>query len=263
MEQNSTPFCALSMARRYVIYRAPDAVRGAVLLSFARREWDPSLWCKTESLASQALSNKTRKTLNAKLAGARERRGFAPLGRESPNEMSSDSPCSNDAVCGTMMSLLHIGVLEESAVSVRIRMKKLGRSHQSFFRICAVDKRSPRDGRVLEELGTYDPRVPDTDARAILKGERIDYWLGVGAQPSVNVAVLIKKYGSKGTHLAAQKAALERIAQPKSVPDPGVPASPPKPLKKKHEGAANAEETEGTSQDMPAAQGDQAVPEGA
>jgi small subunit ribosomal protein S16 len=143
-------------------------------------------------------------------------------------------------------------------------MKKMGRSHQSFFRICAVDKHSPRDGRVLEELGTYDPRVPDTDARAILKGERIDYWLSVGAQPSENVAVLIKKYGTNGTHVAAQKAALDQRAQPKAVPDPGEPASLPKPKKQKDDGpAANAEETEGKSQDMPAAQGDQAVPEGA
>ena len=61
----------------------------------------------------------------------------------------------------------------------------------------------PRDGRVLEELGTYDPSVPDTDARAVLNGERIAYWLGVGAQPSEKVAVLIKKYGKDGTHLDA------------------------------------------------------------
>jgi small subunit ribosomal protein S16 len=144
-------------------------------------------------------------------------------------------------------------------------MKKLGRSHQPFFRICAVDRHRPRDGKVIEELGTYDPRVPETDARAILKTERIDYWLGVGALPSEKVAVLIKKYGSKGTHVAAQKAALERLAQPKPVPDPGTPASAPKPKKQKEEGApaANAEETEGKAQDMPAAQGDEAVPEGA
>jgi small subunit ribosomal protein S16 len=141
-------------------------------------------------------------------------------------------------------------------------MKKLGRSHQPFFRICATDKRAPRDGRVLEELGTYDPRVPDTDARAILNAERIDYWLGVGAQPSVNVAALIKKYGTNGTHVAAQKAALEKLAQPKSVPDPGPPASSGKP-KKQQDGAANAEETEGKAQDMPAAQGEEATPEGA
>ena len=93
---------------------------------------------------------------------------------------------------------------------------------------------------MLEELGTYDPRVPETDARAILKAERVDYWLGVGAQPSENVAVLIKKYGTNGTHVAAQKAALEKLAQPKSVPDPGAPASLPKPKKTKEEAAAEA-----------------------
>lgn len=125
-------------------------------------------------------------------------------------------------------------------MSVRIRMKKLGRSHQPFFRICAVDKRAPRDGRVLEELGTYDPRVPETDARAIFNAERVDYWLSVGAQPSENVAILIKKYGTNGTHVTAQKAALEKLAAPKSVPDPGAPASLPKPKKTKEELAAEA-----------------------
>jgi small subunit ribosomal protein S16 len=125
-------------------------------------------------------------------------------------------------------------------VSVRIRMKKMGRSHQAFFRICAIDKRAPRGGRVLEELGTYDPSVKDTDARALLKAERVDYWLGVGAQPSDNVAVLIKKYGTNGTHAAAQKSALEKIGQPKAIPDPGAPASLPKPKKTKQEAAAEA-----------------------
>ena len=99
----------------------------------------------------------------------------------------------------------------------------------------------------MEELGTYDPRVPETDARAIFNAERIDYWLSVGAQPSENVAVLIKKYGTNGTHVAAQKAALEKLAQPKAVPDPGAPASLPKPKKAKGRSApaANAEATEG------------------
>jgi small subunit ribosomal protein S16 len=129
-------------------------------------------------------------------------------------------------------------------VSVRIRMKKIGRSHQSFFRICAIDKRSPRHGRVLEHLGTYDPRVKDTDARALLVADRVDYWLGVGAQPSERVAVLIKKYGTNGTHISAQKAALEKIAQPKTVPDAGAPASLPIPKPKKGEAPAAAPEAE-------------------
>jgi len=96
---------------------------------------------------------------------------------------------------------------------VRIRMKKLGRKHRPFFRICAMDARVPRDGRVLEELGTYDPMVPETDARVKLNSERIDYWISVGAQPSEKVGVLIKKYGSNGTHLEQQKAAQQRLVE--------------------------------------------------
>lgn len=96
-------------------------------------------------------------------------------------------------------------------MAVKIRMKRLGRRHRPFFRICAMDVRQPRDGRALEELGIYDPMVPDTDARAILNGERIAYWLSVGAQPSEKVKVLIKKYGKDGTHLEQQRAAIERL----------------------------------------------------
>jgi ribosomal protein S16 len=77
-------------------------------------------------------------------------------------------------------------------VAVVIRMKKMGRAHRAFFRICATDKRAPRDGRVLEELGTYDPSVPETDARAVFNQERVAHWLSVGALPSEKVAVLIK-----------------------------------------------------------------------
>lgn len=107
-------------------------------------------------------------------------------------------------------------------MSVRIRMKKLGRKHRPFYRICAMDVRRPRDGRVLEELGTYDPLVPDTDARAVLNGERIQYWLSVGAQPSDKVRVLIKKYGLLGTRLAQQKEALDRLAQQRRRTPPRV-----------------------------------------
>jgi small subunit ribosomal protein S16 len=117
---------------------------------------------------------------------------------------------------------------EEYYVSVRIRMKKMGRKHRPFYRICAMDIRRPRDGRVLEELGTYDPLVPDTDARAILNGERVQYWLGVGAQPSDKVAVLIKKYGPNGTRVAEQQAALDRLAQQRrrATPAPAATAAP-------------------------------------
>lgn len=126
-------------------------------------------------------------------------------------------------------------------MSVAIRMKKMGKAHRAFFRICATDKRAPRDGRVLEELGTYDPAVPETDARARFNAERVAYWLGVGAQPSEKVAVLIKKYGPGGTHLDAQKKALEKLSAPKSVPGAGPAVSPPK-KQREAEAAKKAEE---------------------
>ena len=105
-------------------------------------------------------------------------------------------------------------------------MKQFGRRHRPFYRVCVTDARNPRDGRVLEEVGYYDPMVPETDARTVLRGERIDYWLSVGAQPSDKVAVLIKKYGTNGTHLEEQQAAVERLAAKRRRP--GVPTDLPK-----------------------------------
>jgi small subunit ribosomal protein S16 len=118
-------------------------------------------------------------------------------------------------------------------------MKKMGRAHRAFFRICAMDQRKPRSGKVLEELGTYDPFVPETDARAILRRDRIDYWLSVGAQPSDKVAVLIKKYGTDGTNIAAQEAALAKMSGPKMVPAAPEPVVK---VKTKQELEAEAEE---------------------
>ena len=112
-------------------------------------------------------------------------------------------------------------------MAVRIRMKKLGRKHRPFFRICAVDSHAPRDGRVLEELGTYDPMIPETDARAELNHDRFSYWLGVGAQMSDKVRVLFGKYGPEGTHLAAREAALSKRSGPRVIPDQGAPAYVP------------------------------------
>ncbi len=112
-------------------------------------------------------------------------------------------------------------------MAVAIRMKRMGRKNREYYRICATDRRSPRDGRVIEELGTYDPHVPETDARCTLNAPRVDYWLSVGAQPSDNVRVLIKKYGTAGTHLKQMEDARARLKLPKAIPDAGPPAFVP------------------------------------
>lgn len=131
----------------------------------------------------------------------------------------------------------------------------MGRAHRHFFRICAMDKRTPRDGKVLEELGTYDPMVADADARAKLKSDRIDYWLSVGAQPSEKCAVLIKKYGTEGTHLEQQRAALERLAMPHEIPDAGEPVKAPK---SEEAEAVESKSEENSAEAAPAAEGDAA-----
>lgn len=139
-------------------------------------------------------------------------------------------------------------------MAVRIRMKKLGRKHRPFFRICAMDRRSPRDGRVIEELGYYDPMCKEKDARAVLKAERIDYWLSVGAQPSHRCSTLIKKYGTGGTHLEQQQSAFDRLAVRPQAPEPVAI-----PLPSKDEPAA-AEPAAEAAAETPAADAEAAAP---
>jgi len=143
-------------------------------------------------------------------------------------------------------------------VAVRIRLKKLGRKHRPFFRVCAMDSRAPRNGTVIEELGYYDPMVRDTDARAILNGERIDHWLGVGALPTEKVGVLIKKYGTNGTHLEQQQQALGRLNQKQAFVPAVVPVkevkkeAPPAPkpaAEAAEEPVAEAEATEAPAEE--------------
>jgi small subunit ribosomal protein S16 len=145
---------------------------------------------------------------------------------------------------------------EQPTVAVVIRMKRMGRTHRAFFRICAADRKSPRDGRVIEELGTYDPSVPETDARCALKGDRVAYWLSVGAQPSPKVGVLIKKYGLNGTHLKQMEDARARLAMPRLVPEAGEPVFVPeeKAPEPPAEAAAEAPAAEAPAAEAPAAE---------
>ena len=67
---------------------------------------------------------------------------------------------------------------------VRIRMQRLGRTHRPFYRICAIDQRTRRNGRVIERLGWYNPIEKDESKQVELNVERVQYWLSMGAQPS-------------------------------------------------------------------------------
>ena len=76
-------------------------------------------------------------------------------------------------------------------MAVKIRMKRVGAKNQPVFRIVVADGRSPRDGKFIEEIGTYQPRKKNDNIKLDL--DRAKYWLSKGAQPSETVASFIKK----------------------------------------------------------------------
>ena len=80
-------------------------------------------------------------------------------------------------------------------MAVKLRLKRFGRRNRAFFRINAMDGRSPRDGRVIEQLGFYDPVTKDPEQRLKVNKERAEYWLSVGAQPSDTVRSLLVSAG--------------------------------------------------------------------
>ena len=99
-------------------------------------------------------------------------------------------------------------------MSVKLRLKRMGRSNLAFFRLSAIDSRSPRDGRVIEELGFYDPRAKDAAKQFVAKLDRCKHWLDHGAIPSETVSSLLKKNGLDHKHLKLPKPGKPKAAAP-------------------------------------------------
>ncbi|GJM19563.1 MAG: hypothetical protein DHS20C14_17760 [Phycisphaeraceae bacterium] len=76
---------------------------------------------------------------------------------------------------------------------VRLRLMRLGRRHRPFYRLNAIDQRTRRNGKVIEALGWYNPMAAEGQPQLELKGERIQYWLSKGAQPSETVKDILAK----------------------------------------------------------------------
>lgn len=77
-------------------------------------------------------------------------------------------------------------------MAVSIRLQRFGAKKRPYYRIVATDSRNKRDGRFLEQIGTYDPMKDPVAIR--FTNDRLDYWLSVGAQPSDTVRSLIRKH---------------------------------------------------------------------
>jgi small subunit ribosomal protein S16 len=106
-------------------------------------------------------------------------------------------------------------------MAVKIRMMRLGRRHRPFYRINAVDGRTPRDGRILEKLGHFDPIEKDASKQLVLDLERVQHWLGLGAIPSESVDDILAKQGLKTKFFIERKKRREKakaIARAKGKP---------------------------------------------
>lgn len=94
-------------------------------------------------------------------------------------------------------------------MAVKIRLQRGGANHSPFYRLVAADSKARRDGRSVEVLGTYDPKNKDESKQIHLKLERVEYWLGVGAQPSDTARSLIKQARRKAAAAAPVEVAAE------------------------------------------------------
>jgi len=81
-------------------------------------------------------------------------------------------------------------------MALKIRLARGGSKKRPFYRIVATDSRMPRDGRFIEKLGTYNPLLPkDSEDRVKMNIERIQYWLGEGAQPTDRISRMLEAAG--------------------------------------------------------------------
>ncbi len=111
-------------------------------------------------------------------------------------------------------------------MAVSIRLRREGARNRPYYKIVVADSRSPREGKFIEMIGTYDPKKPG--ANSTLNLERADYWISRGAQASDTVRSLIKK--NKNPEAAAKKAeaaaAKKAAAAPKASPAPAATPEP-------------------------------------
>jgi small subunit ribosomal protein S16 len=97
----------------------------------------------------------------------------------------------------------------------------MGRRNRAFFRVSAIDSRTPRDGKIIEKLGHYDPLEKDKSKQIVLNTERIKYWLDKGAIPSDTVSEILRKQGIKtkyGQEKTVRRDRARAIARAKGRP---------------------------------------------
>ncbi len=121
-------------------------------------------------------------------------------------------------------------------MAMKIRLARGGSKKRPFYRIVAADSRMPRDGRFIEKLGTYNPLLPkDSEDRVKMDMERVQYWLGQGAQPTDRIARMLEAAGVREK--------TERNNPQKGTPGDKAKARAEEKAEKAAAAAAPAEET--------------------
>ncbi len=105
-------------------------------------------------------------------------------------------------------------------MAVSIRLRREGARNRPYYKVVVADSRSPRDGKFIEILGTYDPKKPDHNSS--LKLDRIEHWMSKGAQPSDTVRSLIKKNKKQSAGTPAEAPAAAEPAEPAHAPAPAA-----------------------------------------
>ena len=107
-------------------------------------------------------------------------------------------------------------------MAVSIRLRREGAKNRPYYKIVVADSRSPRDGKFIEIIGTYDPKTPGNNSS--LKVERAEYWISKGAQPSDTVRSLIKK--NKKVTATPESSSQSERGEAKSVEQEPVTPAP-------------------------------------
>ena len=141
-------------------------------------------------------------------------------------------------------------------MAVKIRLKRMGKIRAPFYRVVVMDSRQKRDGRAIEEIGLYHPT--EEPSRIEINSERAQYWLGVGAQPTEQVAALLKVTGDWATFkgetggstvkLAEVKPSKQELFEQALKDADNAPAEAPTAKKKKSKADEVAEQAEPTTE---------------
>jgi small subunit ribosomal protein S16 len=108
-------------------------------------------------------------------------------------------------------------------MAVSIRLRREGAKNSPYYKVVVADKRSPRDGKFIEIIGTYDPKKPGRNST--LEIDRVEYWISKGAQPSDTVRSLIKKNKKAEAAEPPAKAEQETSQPPQEELSPPAPSA--------------------------------------